>query len=74
MPNLVQGIRDFAALRLRRGWPGHRRLKEPPFFERLCPAHDELRDCPAHFIVGMTNSAPSFVPFGQRDVTVFVFV
>ena len=28
----------------------------------------------AHFIVGMTNSAPSLVPDGQRDVTVFVLV
>jgi hypothetical protein len=27
-----------------------------------------------HRIVGMTNSAPSFVPDGQRDVTVFVLV
>jgi hypothetical protein len=26
------------------------------------------------FIVGMTNSAPSFTPEGQRDVTVFVLV
>ncbi len=27
-----------------------------------------------YFIVGMTNSAPSFTPLGQREVTVFVFV
>ena len=27
-----------------------------------------------HFIVGMTNSAPSLMPDGQRDVTVLVFV
>ncbi len=27
-----------------------------------------------YFIVGMTNSAPSFTPEGQRDVTVFVLV
>jgi hypothetical protein len=27
-----------------------------------------------HLIVGMTNSAPSLVPEGQRDVTVLVFV
>jgi hypothetical protein len=27
-----------------------------------------------YFIVGMTNSAPSFVPVGQRDVTVLVLV
>jgi Spy/CpxP family protein refolding chaperone len=27
-----------------------------------------------HFIVGMTNSAPSLMPEGQREVTVFVFV
>ena len=26
------------------------------------------------FIVGMTNSAPSFTPEGQRDVTVLVLV
>ena len=29
---------------------------------------------PAHFIVGITNSAPSLVPVGQRDVTVLVLV
>jgi hypothetical protein len=28
----------------------------------------------AHFIVGMTNSAPSFRPDGQREVTVLVRV
>jgi hypothetical protein len=28
----------------------------------------------AHFIVGMTNSAPSFTPEGQREVTVLVLV
>jgi hypothetical protein len=28
----------------------------------------------AHFIVGMTNSAPSLVPDGQREVTVLVLV
>jgi hypothetical protein len=28
----------------------------------------------AHFIVGMMNSAPSLVPEGQREVTVFVLV
>ena len=28
----------------------------------------------AHFIVGMTNSAPSLVPEGQREVTVLVLV
>lgn len=28
----------------------------------------------AHFMVGMTNSAPSLVPEGQRAVTVFVLV
>jgi hypothetical protein len=27
-----------------------------------------------HFIVGMTNSAPSFMPLGQRLVTVLVLV
>jgi hypothetical protein len=27
-----------------------------------------------HFIVGMTNSAPSFTPEGQRAVTVLVLV
>jgi hypothetical protein len=27
-----------------------------------------------HFIVGMTNSAPSFTPEGQREVTVLVLV
>ena len=27
-----------------------------------------------YFMVGMTNSAPSFTPLGQRAVTVFVFV
>jgi hypothetical protein len=27
-----------------------------------------------YFIVGMTNSAPSFTPLGQREVTVFVLV
>ena len=27
-----------------------------------------------HFIVGMTNSAPSFTPHGQREVTVLVLV
>src|SRR5690606_36781978 len=27
-----------------------------------------------HFIVGITNSAPSLAPDGQREVTVFVFV
>ena len=26
------------------------------------------------FIVGMTKLAPSFMPDGQREVTVFVFV
>jgi hypothetical protein len=31
--------------------------------------------CPArHFIVGMTNSAPSLTPEGQREVTVLVLV
>ena len=29
---------------------------------------------PPHFIVGMTNSAPSLVPLGQREVTVLVLV
>src|SRR6476469_1677633 len=29
---------------------------------------------PAHRIVGITNSAPSLVPDGQRDVTVLVLV
>ncbi len=28
----------------------------------------------SHFIVGITNSAPSLVPEGQRDVTVLVLV
>ena len=28
----------------------------------------------AHFIVGMTNSAPSLMPEGQREVTVLVLV
>jgi hypothetical protein len=27
-----------------------------------------------YFITGMTNSAPSFTPDGQREVTVFVLV
>jgi hypothetical protein len=27
-----------------------------------------------HFIVGITNSAPSFTPLGQREVTVLVLV
>jgi len=27
-----------------------------------------------HFIVGMTNSAPSLTPEGQREVTVLVLV
>jgi hypothetical protein len=27
-----------------------------------------------YFMVGITNSAPSFVPVGQRDVTVLVLV
>jgi hypothetical protein len=31
-------------------------------------------DTPAYFMVGITNSAPSFVPVGQREVIVFVFV
>jgi hypothetical protein len=34
---------------------------------------DQLISKP-HFIVGMTNSAPSLVPEGQRDVTVLVCV
>lgn len=37
----------------------------------------EGEDSLAHFlydIVGMENSAPSFTPDGQREVTVFVFV
>ena len=29
---------------------------------------------PCYFIVGMTNSAPSLTPEGQREVTVFVLV
>jgi hypothetical protein len=28
----------------------------------------------SYFIVGMTNSAPSLTPEGQREVTVLVFV
>jgi hypothetical protein len=31
-------------------------------------------DSDDQFIVGMTNSAPSFIPLGQREVTVLVFV
>ena len=31
-------------------------------------------DTLGYFIVGMTNSAPSLTPEGQRAVTVFVFV
>ena len=33
-----------------------------------------LADAARHFIVGMTNSAPSLVPEGQRAVTVLVLV
>src|SRR5262249_9139921 len=29
---------------------------------------------PAYFIVGITNSAPSLTPLGQREVTVLVLV
>ena len=35
--------------------------------------HDRNRTG-AHFIVGMTNSAPSLMPEGQREVTVLVLV
>jgi hypothetical protein len=39
MPGLVPGIHVFAPWQQeRRGWPGHRRFVETPFFERLCPA------------------------------------
>jgi hypothetical protein len=39
MPALVAGIHVFEILsKERRGWPGHRRFVETPFFERLCPA------------------------------------
>ena len=39
-----------------------------PMRPAIAPASDN------HFIVGMTNSAPSLRPEGQRDVTVFVLV
>ena len=38
----------------------------------LIECHESHRA--GHFIVGMTNSAPSLMPDGQRSVTVFVLV
>ena len=34
----------------------------------------ESKNSPRQFIVGMTNSAPSLTPDGQREVTVLVLV
>jgi len=34
----------------------------------------EIDDEEDYFIVGMTNSAPSLTPLGQREVTVLVLV
>ncbi len=50
---------------------------EAAFFHRKEGGRFAPRSLPApetHFIVGIENSAPSFVPLGQREVTVFVFV
>ena len=35
---------------------------------------DARRNLGPHFMVGMLNSAPPFVPLGQREVTVLVLV
>jgi hypothetical protein len=60
-----------------------RPLWSPQFAQRLPSATGRPQESPLpdrgdvadhHLIVGMTNSAPSLVPEGQRDVTVLVFV
>ncbi len=38
------------------------------------PALSAFRNAHLHFMVGITNSAPSLVPDGQREVTVLVLV
>ena len=40
---------------------------------RGCKLSGGKAACP-HCMVGITNSAPSFTPDGQREVTVFVLV
>jgi hypothetical protein len=37
-------------------------------------AGEAILSAATYFIVGMTNSAPSLTPLGQRDVTVLVLV
>jgi hypothetical protein len=46
----------------------------PRGWASLPGSHGTVSGSNSYFIVGMTNSAPSFTPDGQREVTVLVLV
>jgi hypothetical protein len=48
--------------------------KLPAPFSKVGVTARDARAPPRQFIVGMTNSAPSLTPDGQREVTVLVLV
>src|SRR5690606_15056697 len=55
----------------RAGADAPRKKKRAP---RRAPVRRGPRWAGGYFIVGMTNSAPSLIPLGQREVTVLVLV